>query len=109
MGFCGKKEAPLAEIVGALKYIYCNRIGFEYMDLSNPEFEKWVQEQLEPRLMIQLTIEEKHLLLEYLNKSEVFETFLHTKYVGQTRFSLEGAETMIPLIAEMIELAGFRG
>ncbi len=106
LGFCGKKEASLQEIVSSLKAIYCNQIGFEYMDLGNPELEKWVQERLEPNLPSQATVEEKHLLLEYLNKSEVFELFLHTKYPGQTRFSLEGAETMIPLIAEMIHCGG---
>ncbi len=109
LGFCGKKEAPLQELIQALKDIYCNRIGFEYMDLGNPDLEKWVQGRLEPQLAIQPTIEEKHLLLDYLNKSEVFETFLHVKYVGQTRFSLEGAETMIPILAEMIGLGGDLG
>ncbi len=109
LGLCGKNEAPLREILAALKEIYCSRIGFEYMDLGNPELEKWMQSRLEPRILIQPAIEEKHLLLEYLNKSEVFELFLHTKYVGQTRFSLEGAETMIPLIAEMIDYAGNLG
>lgn len=109
LGFCGKKEASLREIVTALKAIYCQRIGFEYMDLGNPEMEKWLEGRLEPNLAIEPTIEEKHLLLEYLNKSEVFESFLHTKYVGQTRFSLEGAETMIPLLAEMIDYSGDLG
>ena len=109
IGLCGKNEAPLREILAALKEIYCSRIGFEYMDLGNPELEKWMQSRLEPRILIQPAIEERHLLLEYLNKSEGFELFLHTKYVGQTRFSLEGAETMIPLIAEMIDYAGNLG
>lgn len=103
LGFVATKEAPLKEIIDSLKKIYCSRIGFECMDLGNPELEKWIQNRLEPKLIIEPTIEEKHLLLEYLNKSEVFETFLHTKYVGQTRFSLEGAETMIPLVAEIID------
>src|SRR5579872_6433265 len=109
LGFCGKEQAPLREIITALQQIYCSRIGFEYMDLSNPELEKWVQKRIEPDLAIQPAIEEKHLLLEYLNKSEVLETFLNTKYVGQTRFSLEGGETMIPLIAEMIEQGAVLG
>jgi 2-oxoglutarate dehydrogenase E1 component len=108
-GFCGKKEATLREIIEALKAIYCHRIGFEYMDLGHPELEKWMQERLEPELLMQPSIEEKHLLLEYLNKSEVFETFLHAKYMGQTRFSLEGAETMIPLLAEIVDLGGDLG
>ncbi len=73
------------------------------LDLSHPELEKWIEERIEPQLIIQPSIEEKHLLLEYLYKSEVLETFLNTKYVGQTRFSLEGGETMIPMIAEIID------
>jgi 2-oxoglutarate dehydrogenase E1 component len=109
LGFCGKKEATLREIITALRAIYCSRIGFEYMDLGKPELEKWMQERLEPELLIELTIEEKHLLLEYLNKSEALETFLHTKYVGQTRFSLEGAETMIPLLAEVADFGADLG
>ncbi len=103
LGFCGKKEAPLKEIIAELKEIYCGPIGFECTDLGNRELEEWIQKLIEPKLMIQPSIEEKHLLLDYLNKSEVFEAFLHTKYVGQTRFSLEGAETMIPLLAQMVD------
>ncbi|MGB7978997.1 MAG: 2-oxoglutarate dehydrogenase E1 component [Chlamydiales bacterium] len=109
LGFCGPSEAPLGEIVAALKKIYCGPIGFEYMDVGNRELERWIQGFLEPALSIQPSMEDKHLLLEYLNKSEVFEAFLHTRYPGQTRFSLEGAETMIPLIAEIIETAGRLG
>lgn len=109
LGFCGKQEASLREIIATLKAIYCSRIGFEYMDLGKPDLEKWVQGRLEPELQIQLSIEEKHQLLETLNQSEVFETFLHTKYVGQTRFSLEGGETMIPILAEIIDLGSRLG
>jgi 2-oxoglutarate dehydrogenase E1 component len=109
LGLSQEKEAPLRSIVEALQAIYCSRIGFEYMDLGRPDLEKWRQEGLEPQPVIEPSIEEKHLLLEYLNKSEVFESFLHTKYVGQTRFSLEGSETMIPLLAEMIDLGADLG
>lgn len=103
MGFCGKEEAPLKEIIAALQEIYCSRIGFEFKDLSHPELEEFIQKEIEPKLLIQPTIEEKHLLLEYLNKSETFESFLHTRYTGQTRFSLEGEETAIPLLAEWLD------
>ncbi|MES2274054.1 MAG: thiamine pyrophosphate-dependent enzyme, partial [Chlamydiota bacterium] len=102
-GFCQKKEAPLREIIAALADIYSSRIGFEYMGLGRPDLEAWMQKRLEPTLQIEPSAEEKQLLLDSLNKSEVFETFMHTKYVGQTRFSLEGAETMIPIIAEIID------
>jgi len=109
LGFCGCDTAPLSEIVNALHESYCSRIGFEYMDLGNPDLERWMQQRLEPKLILDLSSEEKHLLLGYLNKSEVFETFLHTRYVGQTRFSIEGTETAIPMLAEMIERGAEEG
>ena len=79
LGLCGKKEAPLKEIIAALEEIYSSRIGFETVDLGRPELEKWIQQQIEPKLNMEMSIEEKHFLLEQLNQSEVFETFLHTK------------------------------
>jgi 2-oxoglutarate dehydrogenase E1 component len=103
LGFCEGKEAKLKEIIAALSQIYCSRIGFEIGHLNNPAMEKWLQERIEPKLSIQLTQQEKLSLHEYLSKAEMFETFVHTKYVGQTRFSLEGGETLIPVLAEMIE------
>ncbi|MBI5272661.1 MAG: 2-oxoglutarate dehydrogenase E1 component [Chlamydiia bacterium] len=103
LGFCGKREAPLREIVEGVKEVYSSRIGFEYMNLGHPEMERWIQERIEPNLVIHRSIEEKHFLLEYLNRSEVLETFLHTRYVGQTRFSLEGNETVIPALAAMMQ------
>lgn len=102
LGICKKSEAPLLEIIHSLKQIYCGPIGFEYMDLGNPLIEEWIQKQIEPELVFDLSREEKKLILESLNKSEIFETFIHTKYVGQKRFSLEGAETLIPVLAEIL-------
>ncbi|HSX37945.1 MAG TPA: 2-oxoglutarate dehydrogenase E1 component [Chlamydiales bacterium] len=109
LGFCGKDTAPLKELIDALQKIYCSRIGFEYMDLGNRDLEHWIQQQIEPKLLLEITPAEKHWLLSYLNKSEIFETFLHSRYVGQTRFSLEGTETAIPILAEMIERGEERG
>jgi 2-oxoglutarate dehydrogenase E1 component len=102
-GFCGKDEALLREIVDALKNVYANRIGFEYMDLGSIEMEQWMAEKIEPALQIEITSPEKKILLEFLCKAELLETFFHTKYAGKTRFSLEGAETMIPLLSQIIE------
>ncbi|HEX2583226.1 MAG TPA: hypothetical protein VHL30_03830, partial [Chlamydiales bacterium] len=101
-GLC-EKEAPLSEIIAALSAIYCSRIGFEFCHLNNPTMEKWLQERIEPKLAIALSPEEKRSVFELLEKAELFEVFMHTKYVGQTRFSLEGGETLIPVLAEMIE------
>lgn len=103
LGFCGREEAKLKEIIASLKEIYASRIGFEFMDLSRHELEKWIEGEIEPELLIRPSAEEKHLLLDYLTKSEVLEAFLHTKYVGQTRFSLEGEESAIPLLAEVMD------
>lgn len=99
---------PLQEPAGVnleehpLKAVYCGSVGFEYMDLGKPELEKWLQARIEGG-QAELKLEEKQLLLEMLVKSEAFETHLHAKYPGQTRFSLEGAETMIPILAEVLQ------
>lgn len=103
-GLLKEPQAPLAKIIEALEEIYCRSIGIEYMGVHSPEMERWIQSQIEPnRFRPDLTIEEKKRILIHLNRSELFETFLHTKYVGQKRFSLEGAETLIPLLGEIIE------
>ena len=103
-------NAPLEQIIEALKAIYSNKIGIEYMGLQNFEMEKWIQEQIEPtQFKRDLSIKQKKLILEYLNKSEIFESFLHTKFVGQKRFSLEGAETLIPMLAAIIEEGAITG
>lgn len=108
-GFCAENQAPLKQIVAALEAIYCQRIGFEYTDLGQEELEQWIQQKIEPKLSIEPPLEERLSLLESLYRAEGFETFLHTKYTGQTRFSLEGAETMIPLLAEMVQVGGELG
>jgi 2-oxoglutarate dehydrogenase E1 component len=102
-GLCPQEQAPLKEIIAALKHVYSTRIGFEYMDLEDPVAKKWFQEKIEPKLIIDLSHEEKKLILELLGKSEMFETFIHTKFVGQKRFSLEGGETLIPILSEIID------
>lgn len=102
-GLLPENVATLEKIISTLKSIYCDKIGIEYMGLQNPELETWLQQQIEPnRFKSNLTIEEKRMILEQLNRSELFESFLHTKYVGQKRFSLEGGETLIPMLAEII-------
>ncbi len=102
LGFCGKKEASLQEIIDALSQIYCSRVGFETMDLGVPGLEEWFQKRLEPKLALEFTSDEKLSILDSLHASEVFETFLHTKYPGQTRFSLEGNDTLIPMLLGLI-------
>ncbi len=107
-GFGGKPMATLREILGVLRESYCRRIGIEYMHIQDPEERRWIQERVEvgfpkPSLEDQLTI------LRRLNAAEAFETFLQTKFVGQKRFSLEGAESVIPLLDEVMTSAAEAG
>ncbi|MFQ5730242.1 MAG: 2-oxoglutarate dehydrogenase subunit E1, partial [Waddliaceae bacterium] len=103
-GLLDNSTAPLQEIIEALREIYSGNIGVEYMCVQDPHLEQWLQQHIEPgRFKIRLTIDQKKMILQHLNKSELFEIFLHTKYAGQKRFSLEGGETLIPILAAAIE------
>ncbi len=107
-GFGGKPMASLRTILGVLRESYCRRIGIEYMHIQDPDERKWIQERVEvgfpkPSREDQLTI------LRRLNAAEAFETFLQTKYVGQKRFSLEGGESVIPLLDEVMTSAAESG
>lgn len=105
-----EEKAPLLKILNTLKAIYCDKIGVEYMGLQSPEMENWLQKKIEPgRFKANFPIEEKQMILQQLNKSELLESFLHTKYVGQKRFSLEGAETLIPMLSATIETGAHLG
>ncbi|MGE3954969.1 MAG: 2-oxoglutarate dehydrogenase E1 component [Parachlamydiales bacterium] len=109
-GLLPKENAPLSEILESLKGTYCGRIGFEVRCLGNPELERYLQERIEgSRGRPQLSLDQKRMVLQYLNKAELFEIFLHTKYVGQKRFSLEGGEATIPLLRALIELGAEQG
>jgi 2-oxoglutarate dehydrogenase E1 component len=103
-GFMKEKEAPLKQIIDELKKTYCGTIGVEYMGLREPAIEKWLQERIEPGFEIRFGNQDKMAFLHSLNKAELFEVFIHTKYVGQKRFSLEGGETLIPMLAAIIDL-----
>ncbi|MES2345448.1 MAG: 2-oxoglutarate dehydrogenase E1 component [Chlamydiota bacterium] len=102
-GFMKEEKAPLKTIVEELKKTYCRTIGIEYMELREPGIEKWLQERIEPGFKINFSHEDKIHILSSLSKAELFETFIHTKYVGQKRFSLEGGETLIPMLSALIE------
>lgn len=109
-GLLSTPRARLRDMVAALQAIYCGRVGIEYMELHSPEMEQWVQSEIEAtRFQAELGIEEKRQILHILNKSELFESFLHTKYVGQKRFSLEGGETLIPILQTIIEQSAEKG
>ena len=100
-GFGGKPFAKLRDILGTLRDAYCRKVGIEYMHLQDPEQRKWIQDQVE-RPQEKMDREEQLRVLRKLNEAEAFETFLQTKYVGQKRFSLEGGESAIPLIDQVL-------
>jgi len=107
-GFGGRPYAKLRNVLGTLRDSYCRSIGVEYMYIDSPEERKWIQSQVEvgspffPR-------EEQLRILRKLNSAEAFETFLHTKFVGQKRFSLEGGESVIPLLDTIARYAAKAG
>jgi 2-oxoglutarate dehydrogenase E1 component len=98
-GFLKEKEAPLSAIVDALKKTYCSTVGFEFMGSKARPF---LQEVIEPYFNFPLSREEKVDILHNLNKAETMESFIQMKYPGQKRFSLEGGETLIPMMMEII-------
>ena len=100
-GFGGKPFLPLRKILGRLRDSYCRTIGVEYMYMENPEERSWIQEHVESGAT-SMPREEQLRILRTLNSAEAFESFLQTKYVGQKRFSLEGGESVIPLLDAII-------
>ena len=107
-GFGGKKFMPLRKILGILRDAYCRSVGVEYMYIQNPVERQWVQDRIEVGFA-KLPREEQLRVLRKLNSAEAFESFLHTKFVGQKRFSLEGGESVIPLLDAVISSAAEQG
>lgn len=107
-GFGGKPTLKLRDTLGVLRDAYCRTTGFEYMHIQDPEERQWFQEQLEHPYS-KPTREEQLRVLSKLNAAEAFETFLQTKFVGQKRFSLEGGESLIPLLDTVISDAADHG
>jgi len=106
----GPDEATLAEILYALNRTYCGTIGAEYMHISETAEKRWIQQRLESvQSHPHLSSEVRSWLLERLTAAEGIERYLHSKYVGQKRFSLEGGESLIPLLGEVINRGGEAG
>jgi multifunctional 2-oxoglutarate metabolism enzyme len=101
-GFAGKDKMKLRDILGVLRDSYCRRTGVEYMHIQSPEERNWIASRVE-RKYTKPSKEEQGHILNRLNAAEAFETFLATKYVGQKRFSLEGGESLIPLLDEVLQ------
>ncbi|HEX2059528.1 MAG TPA: multifunctional oxoglutarate decarboxylase/oxoglutarate dehydrogenase thiamine pyrophosphate-binding subunit/dihydrolipoyllysine-residue succinyltransferase subunit, partial [Thermoanaerobaculia bacterium] len=98
-GLCGKQQAKLRDILDTLRETYCGKIGPEYMHMQETVQKRWLQDRMEPSRNKQpLDGATKRRILQKLNDAEAFERFLHTKYVGHKRFSLEGAESLIPML-----------
>jgi 2-oxoglutarate dehydrogenase E1 component len=104
----GKRVMPLGELLGVLRDAYCRTVGIEYMHIQEPEQKAWIQQRVEG-ISNELDVAEKRHILERLNAAEAFEKFLHTKFLGQKRFSLEGAESVIPMLDALLSEAADAG
>jgi len=108
--FFKSKRASLKDIIKILKETYCRSIGVEFMHLQDPAERRWLQDRMEPvqnsPSMGRLT---KLRILKKLNQAALFEQFLNKKYIGQTRFSLEGAEALIPMLDSLVNSAAEQG
>jgi len=110
-GLANRESATLREILDILQHAYCGKVGIEYRHIQSKEEKTWIREQIR-REFVQpepIPVEVKKRLLWKLISAEQFERFLHTKYLGQKRFSLEGCETVIPVLDRLIEGAAERG
>lgn len=108
--FTTAEQQTLREILQALRETYCGTIGAEFMHITEPTEKRWWQQKLESiRSKPNFTAEEKKHILDRLTAAEGLERYLHTKYVGQKRFSLEGGESFIAAMDEVVQRAGERG
>ena len=108
--YTGSEKKTLREILSALKETYCRAVGVEYMHLQDPDERRWLQGRMEPsRNQTDPAPNEKRRILEQLYRAALFEQFLHKKYIGQTRFSLEGAEALIPMMNTLFNHSAAHG
>ncbi|MGV9415623.1 multifunctional oxoglutarate decarboxylase/oxoglutarate dehydrogenase thiamine pyrophosphate-binding subunit/dihydrolipoyllysine-residue succinyltransferase subunit [Nocardia sp. NPDC003693] len=101
-GFHGKERMKLRDVLSILRDAYCRHVGVEYTHILDPEQLQWIQDRVEQKHEKPSVAEQKYIMSR-LNAAEAFETFLATKYVGQKRFSLEGAEAVIPMMDGVID------
>jgi 2-oxoglutarate dehydrogenase complex dehydrogenase (E1) component-like enzyme len=104
-GFAGKDRLKLRDVLGVLRDSYCRTVGIEYTHILDPAERRWIQQRVEVRHEKPPQAVQKYILSK-LNAAEAFETFLQTKYVGQKRFSLEGGESVIPLLDTLLDKGG---
>jgi 2-oxoglutarate dehydrogenase E1 component len=110
-GLSGRESGTLREILEILQRAYCGKVGIEYRHIQSKEEKLWIRERIRRQFVDPepVPVEVKKRLLWKLISAEQFERFLHTKYLGQKRFSLEGCETIIPLLDQLIDGAAARG
>jgi multifunctional 2-oxoglutarate metabolism enzyme len=107
-GLPGPRKQTLRQIVDMLRDAYCRTVGVEYMHISDPAQKRWIQQRVEPGPEF-LPLDEKKHVLDRLNAAEAFENFLHAKYTGHRRYSLEGAESLIPMLDTLMQEAADAG
>src|SRR5581483_5113850 len=107
-GLAGQRSMKLRDILGIMRDAYSRTVGVEYMHIQEPDQKAWIQEHVEG-VDHTASPDEQHRILERLNAAEAFERFLHTKYLGHKRFSLEGAETLIPMLDALLNEASGAG
>ena len=108
MGVLPEPTAPFRDILGRLRDVYCRRMGVEYMYINDIEQKAWLQNRAE-RDQGQLSRDEKSRILRKLTEAQGFERFLHKRYMGHKRFSVEGAESVIPMLEEALACAASHG
>ena len=106
-GVINRKYANIKEILKFMKKTYCGKIGYEFMHISNPNERKWFRDRIEQdKNALQFTKNGKEAILNKLVQAEGFEKFLATKYVGTKRFGLDGGESLIPALEQIIKIGG---
>jgi len=110
-GLHGEKTATLRRILDILRKAYCGKVGIEYRHIQSKEEKEWIRARIREHFVDteSLPVDTKRELLQKLIEAEQFEQFLHKKYLGQKRFSLEGCETVIPMLDQLVEGAAARG
>jgi 2-oxoglutarate dehydrogenase E1 component len=108
--FRGEFQGTLRELIEALRETYCGGFGAEFMDMPDRRRREWMQDRMEPiRNHPALTADDRVRILRALLTADAFEQFLHVKYVGQKRFSLEGGAALVPMLEAILEAAATRG
>ncbi len=109
-GLAASEKVPLRDIIQRLKATYCRSIGVEFMHLQDPAERRWLMDRMEPvQNRPDVDRETKLTIVKKLYQAGLFEKFIHKKYVGQTRFSLEGAEAVIPMLDALVRFVAERG